>query len=1122
MRVATFCGGVLAALAAAPSAVSGQGGPYSFRDDFSSYATGSDGSPAWETGSLGWETRKGSFRFAEVSKDFALPADSPAGRQVLVGAELTLRAATGSGWKIAGVCVRRDDSNYWHLALVESPDDQGRRHFVELTEMLDGTWLAQFQEGTRLTPTGSAGQDFAWQYGRTYRVEIELSPGGITGTVSELDGTQRARLGYAFDARAVTSGRPGLTAGGFAAEFGSFSAKIDAIEPPRKEAKVYPPYSSRGTTSVRSKATGFFRVEKLGGVWWAIDPAGNGFFFVGTDHANYQVHWCEKLGYAPYHRNCAKRYGSEENWAESTLARLRDWGFNSLGVNSSQSLRRRGLPHMEILSMGTRFAERDPITPKTTWTGFPNVFSPDFERFCDKEARRLCAPQKDDPWLAGYFIDNELEWHAWTGKGPFADALAKPAGHSAKRAVVELLAKRHRSVESFNAAWGTALASLDDLHRLAELPEPRTDAAREDVRQFVRLAAERYFAVTSAAIRRHDPNHMVMGCRFAGGAPDIADIVGKYCDVVSVNFYRTVDLEKGVMADGFEEDLARWHEKTGRPIIVTEWSFPALDAGLPCKHGAGQRVPTQVERAFAFTVFQKLLFSTPFVVGSNYFMWADEPELGISSTFPEDSNYGLVNVNDEPYELLTRAATRLHALVYDIHSRRTADIGVRPAARPGSFVVSNAGAAPGGCAVKLWTDGEPREERLELAPGASRELSGDARAASRPGAHLFVCEARPEEPLLDRGVSPKLATAVHYVPGAGWHVRPAAGRARRVPVVAANPGASAVRDAVVSVKMHDLQMTEGGAGGGLAVFDGSSGRPVPFQVDRLEGLDELAIAAGELPARTAKAFLVYTDAPPAAGGAPAVAFRETPGGYEIRSGRLFLSKNDPASGAAFDRIELAGLELGRFVQLVWQDVGQNMWVGPTRVEKVERSEGPARLVLDVTASRTTGGETRTQVDAAGRPEAAARRDMRFRAKYRFVFRPGEEGFESRLLWIENTDSSSWRLRAYYHYLPSNIGGSAADDEPRASHWFDAGHGACLGVVPGSREISVSFWKDAAGGEHPDAARNLDVELAPGARYAADEPSAYVLACKGLPWAAAVEELSRRRTVFARTFGAETR
>lgn len=141
---------------------------------------------------------------------------------------------------------------------------------------------------------------------------------------------------------------------------------------------------------------------------------------------------------------------------------------------------------------------------------------------------------------------------------------------------------------------------------------------------------------------------------------------------MSINCYRKLDLEKGVPTDGFESQLADWYGKAKRPFMITEWSFPALDAGLPCKHGAGQRVPTQKDRARAFTVFQSLLFSTPFVVGSNYFMWVDEPALGISSTFPEDSNYGLVNEQDEPYELLTQAASRVHRLVYELHRGKQA------------------------------------------------------------------------------------------------------------------------------------------------------------------------------------------------------------------------------------------------------------------------------------------------------------------------------------------------------------------------------------------------------------------------------------------------------------------
>lgn len=446
---------------------------------------------------------------------------------------------------------------------------------------------------------------------------------------------------------------------------------------------------SPGRIGICGERTGFFHVEELDGVWWAIDPTGTPCFLLGTDHVNYEVHHCERLACAPYHRNVRELYTGEDEWAASAVERLKSWGFNTLGSHSSESVRHRGLPHMENLRMGAAYARRDAIVPPTRWTGFPNVFADGFGAFCDEWAAERCAPQADDPWLVGWFIDNELEWHLWTTAGIVPSTLTRPADHPAKRALVELLRKRHGTIDSFNRVWGLQPASFEDLAartdwEVAEDPAGEShgptekamsqdlpgcsEAALADRFAFIHLVAERYFTATTAAIRRHDPNHMILGCRYAGQAMGTWDVAGRYCDIVSVNCYRQIDLETGRFTDGFPEQLAGWHERCGRPMMITEWSYPALDAGLPCQHGAGQRVPTQKDRAFAFTVFQRHLLSQPFMVGSNYFMWVDEPELGISLKFPEDSNYGLVDVNDEPYTLLTEAATKLHAQACAIHA----------------------------------------------------------------------------------------------------------------------------------------------------------------------------------------------------------------------------------------------------------------------------------------------------------------------------------------------------------------------------------------------------------------------------------------------------------------------
>ena len=63
-------------------------------------------------------------------------------------------------------------------------------------------------------------------------------------------------------------------------------------------------------------------------------------------------------------------------------------------------------------------------------------------------------------------------------------------------------------------------------------------------RALLDLAAERYFRVTTEAIRRHDPNHLILGCRFAGldGAPvALWKAAGRFCDVITFNLW--VDAE---------------------------------------------------------------------------------------------------------------------------------------------------------------------------------------------------------------------------------------------------------------------------------------------------------------------------------------------------------------------------------------------------------------------------------------------------------------------------------------------------------------------------------------------------------------------------------------------------
>jgi hypothetical protein len=47
-------------------------------------------------------------------------------------------------------------------------------------------------------------------------------------------------------------------------------------------------------------------------------------------------------------------------------------------------------------------------------------------------------------------------------------------------------------------------------------------------------------------------------------------------------------------------------------------------------------------------------------------MWVDPPREGLNLLDPLNSNYGLVNIYDEPYDLVINAAKNTNNQVYDL------------------------------------------------------------------------------------------------------------------------------------------------------------------------------------------------------------------------------------------------------------------------------------------------------------------------------------------------------------------------------------------------------------------------------------------------------------------------
>ena len=406
-------------------------------------------------------------------------------------------------------------------------------------------------------------------------------------------------------------------------------------------------------TACAANSASFYRVERNdAGAWRLVDPVGEPTVWLGVDHVKFDGFRCEADGNIKHYREAnLRQFGTLEAWATNTAERLRAWGFNGLGAGcNNAAFKGSGLGRCVFLALGDsataeKADEEHWLSDNlhTPGTAFPNVFNPDFAKHCDAEAAKACAPNRDDPEVLGYFIDNELAWEARRGGpagewGLFDNACAKPEGNTARIAVDAFLAERGLKVGD-------------------DIPIPVRMA-------FVEFVADKYFEITTSAIRRHDPNHLILGCRFAGTIyPDeVFRSAGKYCDIVSINGYAEPIPDRNEMVLSYRgryyliaETFSKIGAVAGRPIMLTEWSFPAFDSGLPCLRGVGKRFDTQAERAWATALYARSVLSSPWVIGYDYFMWVDMPAKGISFRFPEDANYGLVREDGTEYAEITQA-----------------------------------------------------------------------------------------------------------------------------------------------------------------------------------------------------------------------------------------------------------------------------------------------------------------------------------------------------------------------------------------------------------------------------------------------------------------------------------
>jgi hypothetical protein len=399
-------------------------------------------------------------------------------------------------------------------------------------------------------------------------------------------------------------------------------------------AKSDMPYCKFGGYKGTKAAAGFFRVEKIEGKWWFVDPDGHLFLSLGADSigagASTPVRGRESLfaklppdnaarGASFYAWNLQRRYGAEwtEQWIDVTLRRMQAWGFNTIGNWSDARLGAAKRTPYVFTTRGWGI-ESGPM-------GVVDVYAADFAARVDREAAQQCAPRKDDPYLLGYFLGNEPPWPG--RESVAADAiLAGPASPLQKE------------LKAFLAAGDT--------------PERR--------KEFLTRSYVKFIETVTAAIRKHDPNHLSLGLRFGSSAPPEIVKASKIFDVYSLNSYAyTVN----------QREVDKVRDLIDRPILIGEFHFGTPGRGMT---PGLRQVANQEERGVAYRYYVENAIADPNIVGAHWFEWVDEPSTGRFDG--ENYNIGLLDVTDRPYTELVEAAKVTHRRLAEVHAGKLAPV----------------------------------------------------------------------------------------------------------------------------------------------------------------------------------------------------------------------------------------------------------------------------------------------------------------------------------------------------------------------------------------------------------------------------------------------------------------
>ena len=314
----------------------------------------------------------------------------------------------------------------------------------------------------------------------------------------------------------------------------------------------------------RRSATGYFRVERFRGRWWAIDPDGYLFLHKAVNSIN-----LDDLSPREIH------------------ALLQDHGFNGMGNWSDEDV-----VAVQSTPQPLAYTPRFSFLAEYRRGRNPRIEMPVFDEafidFCREKAVEHFSQYVNDKNVFGYFSDNELSWVA---QGLREHVRINDNNDKNYQAAMDFLSSRGKTANNFNG---------------------------RDADAYTELMAEAYFSAVGPAIKAVDPNHLYLGTRLNKSwtrTQSFMEVAGRYLDVVAINHYHRWGTK-----DNEINNIVRW---TNKPVLVSEFYAMRISPNND-DVGAGYRVENQAGRSAFFHNYVTSMIQNKNTVGFHWFKYQDD------------------------------------------------------------------------------------------------------------------------------------------------------------------------------------------------------------------------------------------------------------------------------------------------------------------------------------------------------------------------------------------------------------------------------------------------------------------------------------------------------------------